>query len=245
MQNHKKPKSSPIADYLRPVIDAKYRIRYDAAEDLRIDQSVLSRILSGKRPGVSEAIIERICDKLGLDKEEGVYRLFLTKHPKMRKLFSKPNKPIPFRVQSGVTIKPEALSEAYNPVPMFSMNDLAKTISINHRAKEHVLIPSEIAPKDRDIKCCRVKDDSMSPTLQEGSLIAVNLDDKKPKNKGLFLLKWRKEIMVRRVQKKDGYILFGPDNPDRDKYPIIVLPEKKKDRDNPIIGKIIWAMEKI
>ena len=96
MSNSKKPKSSPIADYLRPVIDAKYRIRSDAAKDLGIDESYLSRICSGKKPGVSEAIIEQICDKLGLDKEEEVLRLFLTNHPGMRKFFSKPNKPIPF-----------------------------------------------------------------------------------------------------------------------------------------------------
>ena len=58
MSKSKKTKSSPIADYLRPIIDAKYRIRYDTAEDLGIDQSLLSRILSGKRPRVSEDIIE-------------------------------------------------------------------------------------------------------------------------------------------------------------------------------------------
>ncbi|HJP17680.1 MAG TPA: helix-turn-helix transcriptional regulator, partial [Nitrospinota bacterium] len=73
-----KRKSSFLADYVKDVIDKKYRTRSLAAEDLGIDESVLSRICSGKRPGVSESIVEGICEKLGLDKAEGVLRLFLT-----------------------------------------------------------------------------------------------------------------------------------------------------------------------
>ncbi len=67
----------------------------------------------------------------------------------MREFFTSPNKPISFRViPSVVTINLEALSEAYNPFPLFSINDFEETISLNHSAKEHVLIPAEIAPKD-------------------------------------------------------------------------------------------------
>ncbi len=87
----------------------------------------------------------------------------------------------------------------------------------------------------------------MAPALLDGSLIAVDLEDRKPQDDSLFLLNWKKEIMVRRVQKKFGYILFCPDNPDREKYPIAVCPMKKakSDWNNPIIGRIVWAMEKL
>lgn len=43
----------------------------------------------GKRPGVGEESIEMICDALGLDKTEGVLRLFLTNNQKIRKFFTK------------------------------------------------------------------------------------------------------------------------------------------------------------
>ncbi len=91
-----KKKSSPLADYIRPVVDAKYRTRSEAAKDIGIDESILSRICSGQRVGVSDKIIEMICAKLGLDKTEGVLRLFLTNHVTMRKFFTKPQKPISF-----------------------------------------------------------------------------------------------------------------------------------------------------
>ncbi len=132
----KKGKSSPLADYLRPAIDAKYKTRHMAAQTLGIDEGVLSRICSGKRPGVSEKVIEKICGKLGLDKTEGALKLFFTKHPNLREFFPNPPKPIPFKViHSDNAINPEAISEAYNPVPVVPINDLAKTISLTHRAK--------------------------------------------------------------------------------------------------------------
>ncbi len=243
----KKGKSSPLADYLRPAIDAKYKRRKKAAEDIGIDDAVLSKILSGTMPGVSEELIERICDKLGLDKSEGVLKLFLTKHKKVRKFFTKSYEPIPFKViHSDNTINPKAISEAYTPVPVVPINDLAKTISLTHRASEHVLISTEFASKEGNIKCCQIKDDSMAPVLPDGSLIAVDLEDRKPQHGGLFLLNWKNEIMVRRVQIKDSYILFCPDNPDKDKYPIAVRPmgKVKYDWNNPIIGKVVWSMEK-
>ena len=114
------PKSSPIADYIRPAIDKKYRIRSDAAHDIGIEESSLSRICSGKRPGVGESIVEKICDKLGLDKAEGVLRLFLTKNSKLRKYFNRPKKCLSFRVihNNPNEINSKKLSETYNPVPI-------------------------------------------------------------------------------------------------------------------------------
>jgi len=68
--------SSYLADHVRPVIDKKYRTRSDAADDLGIDQAVLSRICSGKRFGISGHLVENICLRLGVDPAEGFLRLF-------------------------------------------------------------------------------------------------------------------------------------------------------------------------
>ena len=195
MESNKK--SSPIADYIRPAIDKKYRTRNIVAKDLEIDESVLSRVCSGKRPGVSELIIEKVCDKLGLDKSEGVLRLFLTKHSKIRKYFYRPKKCLSFRVihNDQNEINTKKLSETYNPVPILPINDLVKNVPMAQKSSEYVLVPKELSPKDKDIRCSQIKDNSMAPALPEGSIIGIDLEYKKPQHNCLFLLNWKKNLL--------------------------------------------------
>ncbi len=245
-----KRKSSFLADYVKDVIDKKYRTRSLAAEDLGIDESVLSRICSGKRPGVSESIVEGICEKLGLDKAEGVLRLFLTKHSKIRQFFTNPRKPILFRIlhpdSNDKTINPEKISKTHIPVPLVSNEALDGFISLKHRAAEHALIPKNWLQEGHNAQCTRVKGDSMAPTLPDGSIVAIDFDSRTLQNGSIFLLKWKKKVVIRRTVFQDSYLLFCPDNVDKEKYPIEVCSMKKAKsaKDNPILGKVIWAMAK-
>lgn len=245
-----KRKSSYLADYVKDVIDEKYRTRSLAAEDLGIDESVLSRICSGKRPGVSESIVEGICEKLGLDKAEGVLRLFLTKHSKIRQFFNNPKKPIVFKILhpnlNDKTINPEKISKTHTPVPLISSEALDGFISLKHRAAEHALIPKTWVQEDHNVQCSRVKGDSMAPTLPDGSIIAIDFDNRTVQNGNIFLLKWKKKVIIRRVVFQDSYLLLHPDNADKEKYPIEVCSMKKAKsaKDNPVLGRIIWAMAK-
>ena len=245
----KSTKSSPLADYIRPAIDKKYRTRSIAAKDLEIDESVLSRICSGKRPGVSELIIEKICEKLGLDKTEGVLRLIISKHSKIRNFFNRPKKGLSFRIihNDPNKINPQKLSQTYNPVPILPINDLVKNVPMAQKSSEYVLVPKELSPKDKDIKCSQIKDNSMAPALPEGSIIGIDLEYKKPQHNSLFLLNWKNKIMVRRILIEDRYLLFSPDNENKEKYPIKVCTMKKAKsiKDSPILGKIIWSMGKL
>ena len=164
-----KGKSSPLADYIRPAVDAKYKTRYKAAKAIGIDAGVLSRICAGKRPGVSEEVIEMLCGKLGLDKKEGVLRLFMTSHRNMRKFFKNPPKPIPFRIlhpnPNDKAINPEKVSSAYTPVPLVDMKDFITGISLTKQSKEHVLVPNELASTDGFISCCKIKGYSMAQQI--------------------------------------------------------------------------------
>ena len=247
----KTKKSSSLADYIRPAVDAKYRTRSEAAEDIGIDESALSRICSSKRPGVSDEIIETLCGKLGLDKTEGVLRLFLAKHRTMRKFFDNPPKPNPFKIlhpnQNDKRIKPKKISSAYTPVPLIDKKELTKAISLTKRAKEHVLVLNELSPEDGFIKCCKIKGNSMAPTLPEGSIIEVDSEIRRPQHGKLFLLNWKNKIIVRKMAFKEKHLLLCSDNPDREKYPIDVCTMKKvkSDKDNPISGKVIWSMGKL
>ncbi len=86
----------------------------------------------------------------------------------------------------------------------------------------------------------------MAPTLPEGSIIAVDSEIRKPQHGKLFLLNWKKEVIVRRILFKDKYLLLCPDNPDQEKYPVDICTMKKakSDKDSPILGQVIWSMGK-
>ncbi len=116
--------------------------------------------------------------------------------------------------------------------------------SLTKRAKGHILVPNDLVPKEGVISCCKIKGNSMAPTLPEGSIIAVDSDIRKPQHDKLFLLNWKGSIIVRKILFKDKYLLLCPDNPDQEKYPIDVCTMKKvkSDRDNVIIGKVVWRM---
>ena len=244
MESNKK--SSPIADYIQPTVDKKYRTRSDAANDIGIEESSLSRICSGQRARVSESIIEKVCDKLGLDKSEGVLRLFLTKNSKIRKYFNRPKKCLSFRVihKDPNEINPKRLSEAYSPVPCVTIEELTKNTPMARKSSEYVLVPKELSPKVRNIKCIQIKGNSMGPGLPEGSIVAVDLDNRKPHHNSLLLLNWKKKIIVRRIFIKDKYLLLTPNNKDYD-VEVCTIKKAKSIRDNPILGKILWSMGKI
>ena len=243
-------KSSYLSDYIKDVIDKKFRTRSEAAEDLGIDESVLSRICSGKRPGVSESIVEGICEKLGLDKAEGVLRLFLTKHSKIRQFFNDPKKPITFKIihpdSNDKTVNPEKITKSHTPVPLVSNEALGGFISLKHRAAEHVLTPKTWVDEEHNVQCSCIKGDSMAPTLPDGSIAAIDFDSRAVENGNIFLLRWKKKTIIRRIVFQDSYLLFCSDNADKEKYPIEVCSMKKAKsaKDNPILGRVIWAIAK-
>ena len=177
-------------------------------------------------------------------------RLFLTKHSKIRQLFSSPKKPINFRVihpnPNDKTFNAEKISKSHAPVPLVSSDALDGFISIKHRASEHALIPKTWVQEDHNVQCSLVKGDSMDPTLPGGSIVAIDFDKRTVENGNIFVLKWGKKVIIRRVVLQDSYLLLCPDNADKKKYPIEVcsLKKAKSAKDNPILGKVIWAMTK-
>jgi hypothetical protein len=240
-----KDKSSPLADYIRPVIDAKYRRRSIAAEDLGIDGAVLSRICSGNRPGVGEAVVKKICDRLSLDKDEGTYRLFLTKHRKVRKFFTESKSPKALSVVYSDSVYSKGLSKSYFPVPIFSINDLVDTASLFDKAKKQVLISGEITPKEDNTKGRGRKGKSIAISLPNGNIVGMSLEDKEPQDNKLFFLKWKGEIIIRKVFVKGNDLLFCPDDTGKDKIGTFKVKKSNYKKSQPIIGRIIWAIEKL
>jgi phage repressor protein C with HTH and peptisase S24 domain len=86
----------------------------------------------------------------------------------------------------------------------------------------------------------------MAPTLPDGSIVAIDFNNRTVQNGSIFLLKWKKKVVIRRTVFQDSYVLFYPDNADKEKYPIEVssMKKAKSAKNNLVLGKVIWGMAK-
>ena len=244
--------SSYLADHVRPVIDKKYRTRSDAADDLGIDQAVLSRICSGKRFGISEHLVENICLRLGLDPAEGLLRLFLSKNPKIKQHYFGLTKQTAIEIVQPEKYKPSEdanriVSEYLLPVPYVA----AANFLINYKGSgsgksgEYTLVPKNFLPKNGEFVSFKIKGDAMVPSLPDGSVVAVNLSDTQESHDSLYVFKQKNEVRIGRAFIQDNFLQICPDNPNRNKFPGYTFDMTKAKKDTPILGKVVWTLKKL
>lgn len=243
--------SSYLADHIRPVIDKKYRTRSDAADDLGIDQAVLSRICSGKRFGISEHLVENICLRLGMDPAEGLLRLFLSKNPKVKQHFFALIKLtaieiIPPDKYRPVDIANKSISENLLSVPVVQPDSLVYYKGGSKvKSGEYTLVPKNFLPKNGDFVSFKIKGDSMSPTLPDGSLVTVNLSDTQESQNSIYIFKQKNEVKVGRAFIQDSFLHMTHDNTNRNKFPSHTYDIAKLGKDSPILGKVVWSLRKL
>lgn len=245
--------SSYLADYIWPVVDKKYRTRSDAADDLGIDQAVLSRICSGKWFGISEHLVENICTRLGLDPAEGLLRLFLSKNSKIKQHFLGLTKATSIDIvtsdkykQTGSSNK--LLSEEYNLVPFVVPGTLAEDKNITKGKKgDNILVPKGLLPKNGDFFSLKVKGEYMEPTLPTGSIVVVDSKNTEGTHNDVFLFRQKNQIKIGRAFIQNSFLQMCPDNPNRNKFPNYVfdMGKIKSKSDNPILGKVVLAYKKL
>lgn len=103
--------------------------------------------------------------------------------------------------------------------------------------EEMIGAPFEWCPNPGETACMRVKGTSMSPTLGNGDLIAVDYSQTDPTNlSGKIVVAWHREsgLQVSRFLFAHGVQMLDSDNRE---HPPIVL---EKDRNWEIIGKVLW-----
>lgn len=243
--------SSYLANYIWPVVDKKYRTRSDAADDLGIDQAVLSRICSGKWFGISEHLVENICTRLSLDPAEGLLRLFLSKNSKIKQHFLSLTKatsveivPTEKHEQAGTTGKS---SEEYIPISFLSSGNLPDNKTRGKKEKgDYILIQKSLLPKNGLFSAHKVKDENMLPTLPVDTVIIVDTKNTQAVQNNVFLFKHKNQIKIGRAFIQDSFVQMCPDNFNRNKFQSYVfdLEKGKSKKENPILGKVVLAYKK-
>ena len=84
-----------------------------------------------------------------------------------------------------------------------------------------------------------VKGDSMSPYLQDGDIVLVNMADRAIKSGEVYAIAVEEELRVKRlVKRSDGSLEVKSDNPSP-QYPTETLEGAKIERLN-VIGRVVW-----
>ena len=90
-----------------------------------------------------------------------------------------------------------------------------------------------------DMKIFEVAGDSMSPTLNDGDLIMVNLRETDVRGGYVYLLRMGDELMVKRLENRPGNrLLIRSDNP---AYEAILISKDSAGGEVQIYGRMVWS----
>jgi phage repressor protein C with HTH and peptisase S24 domain len=81
---------------------------------------------------------------------------------------------------------------------------------------------------------------SMEPTIPDGAVLLVDTARTELANNDIYVIRLDSEILVKRLRKEiGGGVLIVSDNPDKHKYPDILVSPDKEDHLS-IIGRVFW-----
>lgn len=245
-------KEGVFVRYIREGFKRSGLTQRELARKLGVGQTYISKLLSGNKMPVSEKLIVELCRALKLDKKKCLRLFYLEKFPSLATIFPRKAEEPP----ELVVLTPEEVKERfsalerldhYAPVPLVRDEIAAGSPSLitDEDIESFALIYSSWLPKGQ-VACIRVRGKSMEPTLTEGSIVAVHLEDRKPAHNKLFALYDEKVggCQVKRLQTADEeHLLIVSDNPDKDSYPTLIM-KREGDPRYRIIGRIAWAWER-
>ena len=96
------------------------------------------------------------------------------------------------------------------------------------------------------IVCLYVKGESMQPTIRDGSLVAIDIEDKiETQNGKIYAVSLSDEegVTIKRIFHQHGFLILQADNRDDPNYPRC-LPLKGLNY-NPICGKVVWCWNRL
>jgi SOS-response transcriptional repressor LexA len=111
---------------------------------------------------------------------------------------------------------------------------------LNHIPSEEMIAAPEMwCPHPDDTRCLRVRGSSMSPSINDGDIVAVDASETdSAKLNGKIVVAWHNEhgLSLARFRRVDGTETLESEN--RDYEPIMF----GKDRNWRIIGKVVWLL---
>ena len=106
----------------------------------------------------------------------------------------------------------------------------------------YCIIHERVAPRPEDLRCVRLSSDSMAPALTDGSIVAVDVTRRDPRElEGKVVCARTPDggVVIKRLRLRERYGLLFSDSEDQQKYPPIVVDvEEQKDF---VIGQVVWA----
>lgn len=197
-----------LGNYVRKIMSEKKLGFNQIVLKTKINTKPFSEIINGKQQKINPFYLQKIAYALKLDYKE-LYEIvgYLEKKESKENLDNIGLTQVKFLVYGKSNLKSENI-------------DL-KSIT---REERLILLPGEKMPKNAYM--IDIKGDSMYPALIEGDIAIVDPACEEFKDKGLYIVTYNGVTMLRRVLYRKDYIQLVSDNPDRLKYPDIIIVNK-------------------
>jgi len=218
---------------------------YEIAEKLGVTKATVSRYLSGKNMPDYNGLI-KISEVSGVS----IDWLLTGKGPmKLSEVLIEKDKLETYKPTANVIIlTPDELKnrlkeleprESYIAIPLLTDFAIIKDpINIQEKDIEgFALIYKSWLQQDHIYRCIRIKDNSMSPILEEGFLAGIDCTDNEPSmlEGKIVAARYQDNLSIRKVLLTNEYYILQPQN--TLKFQLIKIPIAEK---NIIIGKVVW-----
>lgn len=121
---------------------------------------------------------------------------------------------------SNFSSREEEINEPINKIPIFNLNSFEKDSSSSQVFKEYVVLPIN---KSKNLKAVRIENDSMSPFINENSLVLLDFDEVRILDNNVGLFKINEVYSIGRYYLDRNFIIVSYDNKN---YSPIVIDKK-------------------
>ena len=106
----------------------------------------------------------------------------------------------------------------------------------------YCIIHERVAPRPENLRCVQVRGDSMTPALTDGSIVAVDVTQREPRElEGGIVCAHasRDEVVIKRLRLRGQYAMLFSENEDQHRHPPIIVDTREEP--DFLIGRIVWA----
>ncbi len=218
------------------------------AQKVKVRPPSINRIENGKMQTTTGNILS-IADALGIPP----YQLFSKELLTSRAQAEKDPTIIEVFPDEAAKLESDKFSTRDDFLPIRILEDPASlgrgAIVSQERTKGYALIYRQALPKkastqkrDKEkIVCLFAQGDSMTPTIQDGSLVAIDIEDREEirRNRIYAVEIPDAGVTIKRIIRSEENIILFADNPAESGFPLCICT--KSLGYNPVCGRVVWA----